>query len=51
MKKFKLGQLVVTRAVADRMQTDEKFTRFVQLSLSGDTLTVIGVPWIMRTKL
>lgn len=33
MKKFELGQLVVTRAVADRMQTDEKFTRFVQLSL------------------
>lgn len=33
MKKFELGQLVVTRAVADRIQTDEKFTRFVQLSL------------------
>lgn len=33
MKKFELGQLVVTRAVADRMQTDEKFTRFVQISL------------------
>lgn len=33
MEKFELGQLVVTRAVANRMQTDEKFTRFVQLSL------------------
>ena len=33
MKKFELGQLVVTRAVADRIQTDEKFTSFVQLSL------------------
>lgn len=33
MKKFELGQLVATRAVADRMQTDEKFTRFVQISL------------------
>lgn len=33
MKKFELGQLVVTRAVANRMQTDEKFTKFVQLSL------------------
>ena len=33
MNKFKLGQLVVTRAIADKMQTDKKFTRFVQLSL------------------
>lgn len=33
MKKFSLGQLVVTRAVADRMQEDEKFTKFIQLCL------------------
>lgn len=33
MKNFELGQLVMTRAVADRLQEDEKFAKFVQLSL------------------
>lgn len=34
MKNFELGQLVATRAVADKMQEDSKFASFVQLSLN-----------------
>ena len=33
MMKFQLGKLVVTRAVADRMQADKTFKKFVYSSL------------------
>lgn len=33
MKKFELGQLVATKAVAELMQEDSKFKVFVQVSL------------------
>ncbi len=33
MKKFELWQIVVIRAIADRMQMDKKFKKFVQLSI------------------
>lgn len=33
MKKFDLGRLVMTRAIADKMQTDESFSQFVQQSI------------------
>lgn len=33
MMKFQLGKLVVTRAVADRMQADKMFEKFVYSSL------------------